>query len=345
MKIVYSDKHKLHNPELELSPGFFEPYHETPDRARFIYEAVRERGVGPFVEPSAFSMDAFLRVHDRGYLKFLETGWDEWQKTGFEKDVFAYAFNVQHPGSPVPETIGGKVGYYTADGCVPLTRTSWEAIRVSAFTALTGHKFMAEGDSAVFALCRPPGHHATSSVAAGYCFINNAALAAQAFIDSGAKRVAVLDVDYHHGNGTQDIFYNRNDVLFVSLHADPAFDYPYYRGYAAEKGAGQGEGFTVNYPLPLKTAYDTYGEALADAIETIRHKGAEALVVSLGVDAYKEDPISRFLLESEDFLRLGSAIGALGVPTLFVMEGGYAVEQVGVNVANALAGFLDSFRR
>jgi len=173
----------------------------------------------------------------------------------------------------------------------------------------------------------------------GYCFLNNAAIAAQAALDGGAGRVAILDVDFHHGNGTQEIFYRRRDVLFLSLHGDPLDAFPYYLGGANETGEGEGEGFNVNYPLPPGTPYKAWGAALDDACRRIADYAPDLLIVSLGVDTFKDDPISFFKLESDDFTRYGARIARLGLPTLFVMEGGYAVAEIGINTVNVLTGF------
>ncbi|WP_144006999.1 histone deacetylase family protein, partial [Pelomonas sp. KK5] len=190
------------------------------------------------------------------------------------------------------------------------------------------------------ALTRPPGHHAGADFYGGYCFLNNSALAAQALREAGAARVAVLDVDYHHGNGTQSIFYERADVFTVSLHGDPRTEYPFYLGYADERGAGAGEGANLNLPLPVGTDFARWGEALDVAIDAIRAHGAEALVVALGVDTYEGDPISRFRLRGADYPAMGERIAALRLPTVFVMEGGYAVAALGENVAGVLEGWL-----
>ena len=195
-----------------------------------------------------------------------------------------------------------------------------------------------------FALCRPPGHHAGSDLYGGYCFLNNAAIAAQGFIDGGAARVAILDVDFHHGNGTQDIFYNRNDVLFLSLHGEPENAFPHFLGYADETGIGPGDGFNFNYPLPPGTPYHQWHTALTEAFNEIRRYSPDALVVSLGVDTFEHDPISFFKLGSSDFTHYGAEIAQLDLPTLFVMEGGYAVEQIGINTLNVLDGFLNNSR-
>ena len=205
--------------------------------------------------------------------------------------------------------------------------------------ALTGAGLVQAGARAAFALCRPPGHHASRDNFGGYCFLNNAAIAAQRLRDQGAARVAILDVDYHHGNGTQAIFYDRGDVMFVSLHGDPADEYPYFLGYADETGDGDGAGRTRNYPLPRGTAWAAYGPALADAVQQLQAFAPDALVISLGVDTFEQDPISKFKLRHDDYFRIGEAIARVDAPTLFVMEGGYAVDEIGVNAVNVLEGF------
>jgi len=174
----------------------------------------------------------------------------------------------------------------------------------------------------------------------GYCYLNNAAIAAQAFLDQGRRKVAILDVDYHHGNGTQSIFYARNDVLFASIHGDPQFEFPFFLGYADERGEGPGEGCNFNYPLPAGSAWEAWSVALEQACAETRRYDPDVIVVSLGVDTFKDDPISQFKLDSPDYLAMGERLGALGKPTLFVMEGGYAVEEIGINAVNVLEGFL-----
>ena len=232
------------------------------------------------------------------------------------------------------------MGYYSFDAGTPITAGTWQAAQSSADVAVTAAKLLAEGGHpAIFALCRPPGHHAAADLYGGYCFLNNAAIAAQYLIDGGAERVAILDVDYHHGNGTQAIFYDRPDVLFLSLHGDPREEYPFFLGWADERGDGPGEGFNVNYPLPWGTGFPAWSEALEDACKRVADYAPDVLLVSLGVDTFKGDPISKFRLESDDFTTYGARIARLGLPTLFVMEGGYAVEQVGVNTVNVLQGF------
>jgi len=240
----------------------------------------------------------------------------------------------------IPRDIDGKMGFYAMDAGVPITAGTWTAVQDSADVALSGAQtLVASAARAVFSACRPPGHHAAAAFMGGYCYLNNAAIAAQSLRDQGCARVAILDVDYHHGNGTQSIFYDRADVLFASIHADPRVEYPSFLGYADETGAGQGEGFNHNYPLPLGTDWHTYGAALADAAGKIAAFAPDALVVSLGVDTFEKDPISGFKLRHDDYLRMGEAIARLGCPTLFVLEGGYAIDDIGINVVNVLSGF------
>jgi len=231
------------------------------------------------------------------------------------------------------------LGYYAMAIETALTSGTWQAALASASCATTAQKLVTSGQREVFSLCRPPGHHAASDLYGGYCFLNNAALAAQGFLNDGATRVAILDVDFHHGNGTQDIFYERDDVLFLSLHGDPVHAFPHFLGYADETGSGKGEGFNVNYPMPPGTPFDVWGEALSASLAEITRYKPDALVISLGVDTFEKDPISFFKLTSPDFVTCGSMIAELDMPTLFVMEGGYAVSEIGTNTVNVLNGF------
>jgi acetoin utilization deacetylase AcuC-like enzyme len=206
---------------------------------------------------------------------------------------------------------------------------------------MTAAAIVAEGEAAAYALCRPPGHHAGRSFYGGYCFLNNAALAAQHLLDAGRNRVAVIDVDYHHGNGTQEIFWERDDVLFVSLHGTPDTEYPYYLGYDDERGAGRGAGYTLNLPMPEGTGWDDYRAALEIALDAVRTHAPDAIVVSLGVDTFESDPISSFRLGARHYPLIGAALAGLGRPTVLVQEGGYAVAEIGDNVAGVLGAFAD----
>ncbi|MGQ9370576.1 histone deacetylase family protein [Azospirillum sp. A39] len=340
MIVVHSEEHRAQAGRAELNDGQLVPCYEKPARAEIVLERLRAVGLGPVVEPDAHGEAPLARVHDRGYLDFLKTAWDDW--VAEHGDIDALPLNWVAPGMHrrvVPDSIDGRLGYYSFDAGTPITAGTWRAAAAAADCALTAAARVAEGERTAFALIRPPGHHAGRAFYGGYCFLNNAAVAAQALRDGGAARVAVLDVDYHHGNGTQEIFWERDDVLFLSLHADPRQEFPYFSGHADETGEGRGAGFTVNLPLPWGTDWTAYAAALSVAAARIAAFGPEVLVVSLGADTYVGDPISRFRLQSEDFLRLGEALAAMGRPTLFVMEGGYAVDALGVNVAHVLTGF------
>lgn len=340
MKTVYSEKHALHHPDIELAEGKFIENFEKPGRAHYVLDYVQKRNFGPVVAPDSFTLETVLNVHDPRYVEFLQEVNDRWTAFGRSGTIFPTVFCAQNLNAKQPDSILGQLGYFIADGCVPITPTTWEAVQDSAFVALTAQKLIANGEKSAFALCRPPGHHASARLAAGYCYLNNAAIAAQAFLDQGAKRVAILDVDYHHGNGTQDIFYTRDDVLFLSIHADPLVDYPFFLGHNDETGAGKGAGYNVNYALPHGTDYAAWKAALLDSLKKIAAYKPDALIISLGVDTYKGDPISKFKLESDDFTDMGAHIATLGLPTLFVMEGGYAIAEVGLNATNVLGGFL-----
>jgi acetoin utilization deacetylase AcuC-like enzyme len=340
MKVVYSEDHRYHFPQGELNFGQFVTPFERPSRVEYVLRRLKERKLTDISQPVAFDAKAAGRVHDKGFLTFLETAWAEWKQAGYGGEIIPSGFPVRRMQLRVPRNIDGKAGYYALATETAITAGTWVATQSSAAVAQTAQRMVAGGERAAFALCRPPGHHAAVDMYGGYCFLNNASIAAQMFLDQGAKRVAVLDVDFHHGNGTQDIFYKRGDVLFASLHGRPEDAYPYFLGFADEKGEGAGEGFNLNYPMPIGTSYKDWGVALDDACKRIAAHASDAVVVSLGVDAFKDDPISFFKLESEDFTRCGARIEKLKLPTLFVMEGGYAIEAIGINTVNVLEGFL-----
>jgi acetoin utilization deacetylase AcuC-like enzyme len=312
---------------------------ESAARAQIVLERVREQRLGDVIEPNEFGLDPLLRVHDDQYLQFLSTAWSDWLAAENRGEAIPDVWPSRRMRPQRPNSITGKLGYYAMAAETSISAGTWEAARAAADVSLTGAELLKNGARSAFALCRPPGHHAARDLYGGYCFINNAAAAAQYLRDSGSQRVAILDVDFHHGNGTQDIFYERADVLFVSLHADPKDDFPYFSGYADETGGNAGTGFTLNLPLPTGTSFAAWQDALRIALARIETFKPDALIVSLGVDTFVSDPISSFRLSSADFATYGRMIGALGLPTLFVLEGGYAVEEIGVNVVNVLTGF------
>ena len=337
VKTVYSEKHQLQEGRFEMMNGRLEPCVERPERAETILAHVKEAKLGEVVPPQTFGLEPILSVHSPQYLVFLETAFERWRDRHGEGDALPFAFAAQGFQSDPPRDVEGELGFYAFDAATPITAGTYRAATTAANVALTAQGLVAAGEQAAFALCRPPGHHAARELYGGYCFLNNAAIAAEAFVEARA-RVAVLDVDYHHGNGTQAVFYDK-EVLFISLHADPAVEYPFFSGYAHQRGTGAGEGSTLNLPLPLGTVWERYREALQEARARISAFAPDVLVVSLGVDTSEDDPISRFKLGRDDFSRLGAFLGALTLPTLFVMEGGYALSTLGENVVEVLKDF------
>ena len=338
MRVIFSEDHKLRNARTELYGGELVAPFEAPFRAEWILAAVKDAGFSDIAAPEAHDMETALKVHDAGFLAFLETAWQRWKAAGFKGEAIPTSFPVRRTSPRLPNDIEGQLGYYCNAAETAISPGTYEAAVSSMRTAISGADLVAGGDKAVFSLCRPPGHHAGIDMYGGYCFINNAAVAAQRLLDKGAAKVAVLDVDFHHGNGTQDIFYERGDVFFASLHGDPADAFPHFLGYAEETGKGAGEGTTQNYPMPKGTPWSVWSAALDDALKRIAVFGAEAIVVSLGVDTFEKDPISFFKLTSPDYITMGRTIAASGLPLHVVMEGGYGVPEIGLNVANVLKG-------
>lgn len=339
MKTIYSPDHYHHQGKFELINGEFMPPFENVRRMEIILEHLQHSKLGEILPPQDFGLEPIKRVHTERFVHFLQTAHHEWQKVRGNTDALPLVWPNRGLRMIEPESIDGKLGYFSYDAGTPITATSWKAITSSVNVALTGAENILQGEKVIFSLCRPPGHHADSEHYGGYCFFNNAAIAAQYMRDHGADKVAILDVDYHHGNGTQSIFYDRADVLFVSLHAHPHQEYPHFLGYEDETGEGQGLGYTFNYPMRFGTDWQVFGQALEQGIKNVRAYKPDVLIVSLGVDTFEHDPISQFKLKHEDFSSMGRAIAALNLPTHFVMEGGYAIEAIGVNVVNTLSSF------
>jgi len=326
--------------------GKLVPCHETPARLEYVLDALRQRGIGELRAPSAPDMDLIKRVHTPRYVDFLARAWQDWvalDPANADLDILPSVWPVRGFRHDIePTNFAARVGLFSFDSGCPLTAGTWEAATAGAACAIDAARaVMAQGGPrAAMALTRPPGHHAGADFFGGYCFLNNAALAAQALRDASAARVAILDVDYHHGNGTQSIFYERGDVLTVSVHGDPTTEYPFFLGYADEEGEGAGFGANLNLPLAAGTDFATWTQALQQGLSAIQAFKADAVVVALGVDTYEGDPISKFKLKSADYLEVGRMLASLGLPTVFTMEGGYAVADVGINVANVLEGAL-----
>jgi len=358
MLIVRNPLHACHQGRQEMYRGRLVPCHEVPARVDHVEAELQRRGFGRLHTPDSLGAglaDAdfaalLARVHAPRYLDFLAGAWDEWvalDPANAALDALPSVWPVRgFRADVVPANFAARMGLFSFDAGSPLTAGTWAAAREGARCAVLAARALVVpgGDGGApprgaFALTRPPGHHAGADFFGGYCFLNNAALAAQALRDAGCARVAVLDVDYHHGNGTQSLFDARADVLTVSIHGDPRTEYPFFLGHADERGSGPGEGHNLNLPLPRGTGFDGWRAALHQGLDRIARADVQALVVALGVDTFEGDPISGFRLRSDDYGRIGAEIAALRLPTVFTFEGGYAVAEVGINTVNVLEGF------
>ena len=332
----------LHAPRDEFFRGERVPCHEGPPRAAFVEQALRAQG-HTLQAPHVDSTRWLMQVHAPRYIDFLRRAWDDWlalDAANAGRQPFPSVWPVRTLRSDVePDNFIARLGLYSMDNGSPLSAGTWAAAKAAADSAASAAHALAGGATGAFCATRPPGHHAGRDFMGGYCFINNAAVAAQALRDGGAARVAVLDVDYHHGNGTQSIFYDRADVLFVSVHGDPRTEYPFYLGHADETGAGEGAGHNLNLPLPAGSSVAAWFDALETACARIERQRADALVVSLGLDTFAGDPISEFQLRTPDFVRLGERLKRLRLPTAFILEGGYAAAELGHNAVAVLQGF------
>ncbi len=336
--VVSSDAHRAHHPRTPfLDRGVPVEPPEVPERVDRIVAGLAAAALPAPVDARPFGLDPVRRVHPPEYLEFLEHAHARWcEVTGLDASSEAAPYARAIRGQPYdePPNVIAQLGWYSHDND-PLLAGTWHAATGAVDATLTAWEAVADGETPVaYALTRPPGHHAAADSFAGYCYLNNVAIAAQAWVDRGA-RVAIVDVDYHHGNGTQQIFYDRDDVLFVSLHADPAHEYPFFLGFAHERGWGAGEDCTRNFPLPLGTTWDAYGPALDAALAVVRRFAPDGVLVSLGVDTAAEDADS-FQLVADDYKRIGNALASLDLPTVAVQEGGYCLDVLGRNVANVL---------
>lgn len=303
IKIIYSKKHLEHDPKFEIYDGVYEPYAEKAERMTSLVEALHRNGMKVY-PPNHFSMEHINRVHKREYVSFLQQ-----RSQGLSKNSILYP------------------SYFIMDTYTPIVAKTYDAARSSVDVALTGAKSVLEGERIVYSLCRPPGHHADCNSMGGYCYFNNAAIAAEYLSRHG--KVAILDIDFHHGNGTQSVFYDRADVLYVSIHANPEVKFPYSSGFSEEVGRGEGLGFNKNYPLPLGTTNEEYMEVLQRALQDVRNFTPNFLVISAGFDTYEKDPIGGFKLTIPFYRNISQQIAALNLPTLIIQEGGYNIDALG----------------
>ncbi len=348
-----SQDHAQYTPTHEYFRGELVPAFEK--QARLLEVLKTQRTQATYREGVVLPCPSSVlqQVHTPRYLAFLASAWQQLEAQrghAVEGSVFPSVWPTHRTSLPFrsdvePHNFIAQLGLYSFDNGTPLTRGSWAAAKAGADAAYSAARCVASGaEPYAFVATRPPGHHAGADFMGGYCFLNNAAVAAQTLLNQGSKRVAVLDVDYHHGNGTQDVFYARSDVLVVNIHADPLTDYPFFIGHADERGVGEGDGFNLNLPLPQHCSAAAWFDALNVAIAAIQAASCDALVVSLGVDTYASDPICTFKLVQTDYQRIGQQLASLSLPTVLALEGGYAVEAIGANVGAVLAGFEAGFK-
>ncbi len=348
VKVVYTEAHLRHDPHVEFEASSSHSPYEHVGRAEAIRETLAADPSFTFVAPSGWGTAPIEAVHDPGLGRFLASAWAEYQvAAGPHREVVPDVFfraGLRNKMAPAiePASVHGRLGWWCFETTTPLTEGTYEAARGAVDTALTAAQAVLDGDRAAYGLCRPPGHHATSSMYGGYCFFNNAAIAAHHIATTTGTKVTVLDVDYHHGNGTQEIFYDRDDVQYVSLHGDPARAYPYTIGYADETGTGRGLGSNLNLPMPLRADDDRYLAGLATACDAIEAFGPSTLIVSLGLDTFVTDPICDLSVSTDGFERCGALVRELGLPTVVLQEGGYDVSALGENVRRWLIGLRGS---
>jgi acetoin utilization deacetylase AcuC-like enzyme len=351
--IVWSDRHRLHEPGGEVWVGVRTPGTEVPRRAEAIRDALRAHDA-TFVDAVAHPDEDVLAVHDAALLDYLRGAWDEWDAAGLPSDpgqdrvvpyVFAHRGLTPHFAPTVPQATWARPGYFAYDTMTLVGPGTWEAARGALDAALTAADLVAGGAPAAYACCRPPGHHVTRTAYGGSCYLNNAAAAAARLRVRTDGPVAVIDIDAHHGNGTQAIFYDRADVLTASVHVDPGAGwFPHYLGFAAETGAGDGDGANRNAPLTPGSGDDAWLAAIGELASWARDGGARALVVALGVDAAAGDPESPLNVTPAGFHAAGRALGALRLPTVAVQEGGYDLDTIGELVHEFLTGLEEGAR-
>ncbi len=337
MKIVYSSTHLQHSPPYEFARDGMYPYSERPSRIESIRQVLQENGYTNFIPPNQHPPASLQTVHNPDYLHFLEHIFPVWSAAGRPATgVIPETFALRSL-STRPDLLLKQPGYYCFDAQTPIVAGTYQAALDAAHCALSAADLLLDGYPAAYALCRPPGHHAGRALYGGYSYLNNAALAAAHLVPRG--RVAVLDIDYHHGNGTQDIFYDTDQVLFVSLHADPNRAYPFFCGYAAEEGTGAGSGYNHNVPLPAGTNDAEYIDVLSRALDRIAQFTPAHLVLSAGLDIFHDDPLGDFDLSEEAFARIAGHIAALALPTLLIQEGGYNIDRAGALVTHLLGAW------
>ncbi len=338
MKAVLAEaEQKRHYPPSYLVNGVMQDNPESPERIAMLLQGAKDAGC-EIVRPQNYGDAPILAVHTSRYLNFLTRAHERWSRIkGASEAVTPNIHPIHRRG--YPDSVVAQAGWHMIDASAPMSADTWVSSQWSAWSAAHAAELVLSGERAAYALCRPPGHHAGAETAGGFCYLNNSAIAA-ATLRKTHGRIAMLDVDLHHGNGTQDIFYDRDDLLTVSIHADPVRFYPFFWGYADETGDGAGKGFNLNLPLPRGANDAAFLEALAGALTKISSFRPDALVIALGLDAYEGDPIAGLSVTTGGFARIGEEIAtALKLPTVIVQEGGYPCDELGGNLSAFLGGF------
>ena len=335
MKAFYSDLQIEHQPNYFMANGMKLPNPEVPGRIDILMSGACDSGC-VFETPSDACLAPIAAIHTAEYIAFLKNIHTRWSKIEGASDEVIPNIHPANRTDSYPKSAVGQAGYHQADTACPIAKNTYKAAYWSAQSAIAAADAAINGEPYAYALSRPPGHHAFSDLAGGFCFFNNSAIASQRLLDNG-HRPAVLDVDVHHGNGTQGIFYNREDVLTVSIHADPTRFYPFFWGHSHERGEGDGTGANFNIPLPRGAGDDDYLDALATALERINDNAGDIIVIALGLDAHIDDPFKGLAVTTEGFTRIAEAIKALNLPMVIVQEGGYVSPALGKN----LTAFLD----
>lgn len=328
----YSPLHEHHDPPNSR---------EVPQRAKLLLEAVSKGDFGPVEEADNFGLRPILDVHTHQMVALLQTAYRRFAALNGPRPATPDSFAVRDLAGYLPRSIWGQLGHYCTDSLTPILEQTWHAAYAAAQAALSAARATQQGNALTYALCRPPGHHAYHDMYGGYCYLNNAAIAAQWLTNRG-KRIAIVDIDYHHGNGTQAIFYGRDDVFFCSLHADPEDEYPYYFGFPWEKGVESGEGYNINYPLPLGTQETDYLVTLDHALEKVDLFSPHVVLVSLGFDTLADDPEGRFRLQPTSFRHIGRHLGQLRRPLLIIQEGGYLLPALPSSATHFFEGILSA---
>ncbi|MBE2197883.1 MAG: histone deacetylase family protein [Anaerolinea sp.] len=343
MHTFYYADHSRHNPgqfnQAEGTGGRY-LYLELPERVKIIRDAIRAAHLGPIIPPGDFGIEPIGEVHDYGMLNLLQSGYRLLRETPQSPPYTPDTFSVRTYSKHTPRSILGLFGYYAFDIYAPIMEHTWNVAYWSVQTAVSAAALVLAGsDKVAYALCRPPGHHASVSLFGGYCYLNNAAIAANWLVQQG-QRVAIVDIDYHHGNGTQSIFYNRSDVLVCSIHADPFNEYPYYWGYADEYGEGTGQNYNFNFPLPQGAQETLYLRTLEQALTKVRLYVPDVVIISLGLDIAEGDPEGGFRLKNESLQMIGAHLRQLNLPLVVVQEGGYRLDTLGDSAVSFFQGLL-----